>query len=261
MGKVRFVNAGTTSLTLPAGTVIASAIGINYKLVENVTVPGLNIQAAKAGFVDAAVQADQAGPQGNLPGGIGAFAFRSLVSVNGLGPITGGTNRTVKVVAAEDVERVKTKLQAQANQRATESFDHQLAADQRRWGVVELGQSAFTLPEVGSEQPSGQFKGTLTLPLTAPGYRPNDLLKLAAAVPSITGLPLEYGAARFKALSKDMQGNFNLSYTRSLQMVKPLQPLPIWQGSRVEFDKFLTELKNKPGLNFVGINGELPQDW
>jgi|GEM_PF-1629551 len=260
-GNVRFLNSGPTAVTLPAGTVIASANGINYKLVQTVTVPGSNIQAARAGFSDTVVQADQAGPQGNLPGGIGAFAFRGTVSVAGLGAVSGGTNRTVKIVTTEDISRLKTKLQGQANSEATASFDQKLAADQKRWGVVELGQPEFTLPEPNSEQPSGQFKGTLTLQLSALSYRPDELLKLVIAPPSVSGLPLEYGPAQGGELGKDTLSNFSLSYTRTLKAGKLAQPLPNWQGSRPEFDKYLTELKNKPGLKFESISGDLPPDW
>jgi len=261
-GNVRFLNSGPTAVTLPAGTVIASANGINYKLVQAVTVPGSNIQAGKFGLLDTTVQADQAGPQGNLPGGIGAFLFRGGVSVAGLGAISGGTNRTVKIITAEDINRLKTKLQGQANADATASFDQKLAADQKRWGVVELGQPEFSMPEPNSEQPSGQFKGTLTLQLSALSYRPDELLKLVIAPPAVSsGLPLEYGPALGGNLGKDTLGNFSLSYTRTLKAGKLAQPLPYWQGSRPEFEKYLTELKNKPGLKFVGISGDLPPDW
>ncbi len=260
-GTVRFLNSRTTTITLPAGTVIASANGINYKLVQTVTVPGANFQAAKVIFVDATIQADLAGPQGNLPGGIGEFGFGTL-TVSGLGAVSGGTNRNVKVVTAEDITRLKTKLQGQANAEATVSFDQKLAADQKRWGVVELGQPEFIMPEPNSEQPSGQFKGTLTFQLSALSYRPDELLKLVIAPPSVSGLPLEYGpSVLVGGLGKDAQGNFSLSYTRSLQVGKLAQPLSNWQGSRPEFEKYLTELKNKPGLKFVSISGDLPPDW
>jgi len=259
-GIVRFLNSRTTTITLPAGTLIASANGISYKLVQSVTVPGANFQAAKFGFIDTIVQADQAGPQGNLPGGIGEFGFGTL-TVAGQGPVSGGTNRTVKVVTAEDITRLKTKLQGQANTEATASFDQKLAPEQKRWGVVEPGRPEFTLPEPNSEQPSSQFKGTLILQLNALSYRPDELLKLVIAPPSVSGLPLEYGPALGGELGKDALSNFSLSYTRTLKAGKLAQPLSNWQGSRPEFEKYLTELKNKPGLKFVGISGDLPPDW
>jgi hypothetical protein len=247
------------AIYLPAGTIIASANGINYKLVQAVTIPGSNLSAGKSGVLDTTVQAAQAGPVGNLPGGIGTFAFRGTVTVGSLGGVSGGTTRTVKTVTAEDIDHLKSKLQAQAAQSATDNFDRQLTSDQKRWGAVELGQAEFSnLPEPNSEQASGKFKGKLTLNLTATCYRPNELLKLVVTPPAAAGLPLEYGTARGGDLSKDLQGNFSLSYTRSLQIVGQPQ---IWKGSRTEYEKLLIQLKNTPGLNFVGITGDLPQNW
>jgi len=260
-GSVRFANAGTASATLPVGTVIVSVNGINYKLVQAVTVPGANFQLGNAGFADTQIQADQAGPAGNLPGGIGAFAFRGTVSVAGLGAVSGGTNRTVKVATVKDINRLKTRLHEQANQEATTSFDQKLTSNQKRWGAVELGEPEFAIPEPGSEQPSGQFKGNITLQLTATCYRPDELLKLVATPPAAPGLPLEYSAARFQVLNKDVQGKFNLNYTRTLQMISHIEPLLHWQGSRAEFEEYVTELKSKPGLRFIRISGDLPQDW
>ncbi len=220
-GTVRLLNPDPVTAYLPAGTVIASVKGINYKLVQAVTVPGANFQAAKAVFVDATVMADQAGLPGNLPGGLESYALRNGLRVSGLGAIAGGTIRTLKVVTVDDVERVKAKLQAQANQETTANFDQKLTSDQKRWGEVSLDQPEFSnLPEPGSEQPSGQFKSKLTVQLRANNYNPKALLTLAVAKnqPVNDGLPVEYGLPRWGSLTRDVNGNYTLSYTRSVQV-------------------------------------------
>jgi len=262
-GNVRLFNPDLTPAYLPAGTVIATVNNVNYKLVQNVSIPAANLSAGKFGVADVQLQADKPGPEANIPGGLGSYALRNGLRVSGLGAITGGTSRTLKVVTPEDVERVKAKLQAQASQETTASFDQQLNPDQKRWGEVTLDQPEFSnLPEPGSEQPSGKFKSKLTVQLRANSYNPQALITLAVAKYQAVsdGLPVEYGIPRRESLTSDVNGNYTLIYIRSVQTGILVKQLTTWQGSRAEFELLLDKLRTKPGLSALKVGGELPQE-
>ena len=132
-GSVRFLNATTSPVYLSAGTLIATlgsgANRVSYHLTAAVNVPATNIAAAHAGFAEAVVQADQPGPVGNIPGGLGTFSLRGgTLQVGGLGPVTGGTNRQAAIATEQDISSAKAGLTAQLNQAVNTALDGKLPA-------------------------------------------------------------------------------------------------------------------------------------
>ncbi|NLG84465.1 MAG: hypothetical protein GX493_07665 [Firmicutes bacterium] len=129
-GKVIFVNENTTSITVPAGTILQSVNGLRFRTQTAVIVPpakhdyllGLRV-GSTSGRAATTVVAEQAGSQGNLGPGkvtviVGPLA-RHLKVVNPEG-FTGGTDRRVAVVAPEDAEMARDEARREMELRAPE---------------------------------------------------------------------------------------------------------------------------------------------
>lgn len=108
-GTVKFSTDSISALgkTIPAGTVLTSTSGLTYTTDQSVTMSISNSSGATTGVTAAGRGAKYngaAGPVSGAPAGISA----TLV-----GSTAGGTDKTVKVVTKEDVQKAAEQLTAQ----------------------------------------------------------------------------------------------------------------------------------------------------
>ena len=121
-GVVTFTNLEQARVTIPAGTILATSAGepILFETAAEVVVPGGIGRNA-----DATVQAREGfgGSIGNVGAGMINTIFGALaesVTVINLTPVAGGGNRSVKVVAREDMARLRDSVRLQLQSLAFE---------------------------------------------------------------------------------------------------------------------------------------------
>lgn len=127
-GVVTFVNESQSPVTVKAGTVLSTSSGVQFRTLEDVTVPAarvdylmdvaVNIQAGRA---EAAAMAVQKGTVGNVSAGeirvVENNPLPELKVVN-LSAFSGGEDRTIRVVSLKDTETAKAKLDVEIRRRA-----------------------------------------------------------------------------------------------------------------------------------------------
>ena len=116
-GTVRFANPTAGDITIDVGTVLVSASGAEFTVVEPVTVPGLDPATQRPGQADGAVRAATGGTSGNVGvGEIGGKLPNGVFYSNREQPTTGGTDREIAVVSEAD----QATLMAQAEEATLE---------------------------------------------------------------------------------------------------------------------------------------------
>ena len=114
-GAVSVANNVKTARSLPAGTILTSPSGLKFVLDETITVASgsgdvFNLQPAKA---VAKITAVQIGGDSNLSAGtvfkVGTYAENETAAKNEAA-ISGGTSRQAKVVAKDDVAKLRSDL-------------------------------------------------------------------------------------------------------------------------------------------------------
>lgn len=126
-GPVTFINRGSSAKGFGAGTVIYSANGINYRLVDGVTVGGGNVFSGAAGSAKGTVVADKAGPAGNVDKAVSRLLSDSMGVT--IGPIAGGSDRQEKFVTQADQDNLKKQLQDKAKNQANSQVKYDPATE------------------------------------------------------------------------------------------------------------------------------------
>lgn len=159
-GTVKFSQQSQTSTTIPAGTQLSTSGGLVFVTMGSVVVPASTIggscfPTACPGTASVSVTAPEGGAKYNAASGSlsGAPSGVSAVLQN---PTSGGTDRIVKVVTADDVQKARQAL-AEGDSNAVES---QLKAQLKNAKAIEGSYRAdYTdvkpTPEVGAESESG----------------------------------------------------------------------------------------------------------
>ncbi|MCS7011270.1 MAG: baseplate J/gp47 family protein [Anaerolineales bacterium] len=110
VGRVRLENLTLRSLTIPAGTVVRTAKepAVRFATLQDVFLP-----PGPGTFADVAVQALQAGTQGNLPAGALTAVEGALgadLAVTNLEPTYGGSERLAPIQTAADRQVLREQL-------------------------------------------------------------------------------------------------------------------------------------------------------
>lgn len=117
---MRFISERDDEVRIPAGTIVRTDSGIEYRTVEDILVPGLEIDylmsvpvGMRAGQKEARVEALLPGSRANANiGKVNSLAEKiEAVHVINPEPVSGGTDRRVPLVSTEDYERAKELLQ------------------------------------------------------------------------------------------------------------------------------------------------------
>ena len=173
-GSVTFENCDTGgSLRVPAGSRVATASSVEFLTQSNLTVRRASVFpfGCKTGSV--AVEAEQAGTDGNVPAGaisrIPPGYDSIVVSVTNTQPTTGGTHTETPIVTQQDVDGAM----AQLNQALAGDFEQQI----EQAAGVPAGTTLFEATKsMGAAMPSvdpstlvGQQVAQFDLGLTATG--------------------------------------------------------------------------------------------
>lgn len=141
-GTISIRNKRST-VELKAGTTITSTRGegVQFRLSESVTVPGARIgdlgQTIQGWKNDVPVEAVAVGEQGNIQASsftIAGYEKDNLVTGESSKAFSGGTSRTVKVVAPEDRDKLLQQLNAEVSSKAHNALRSKLAQE---WTIPE----------------------------------------------------------------------------------------------------------------------------
>ncbi len=128
-GAVRFANPTAEEITFEEGTVLPTDSGIAYTLTGEVTVPAFSAEEGRAGTAGGMVQAAQPGTKGNIEQGMlsGRLANGVYFS-NREGPIAGGTDKRIGIVAEEDLATLRAQVLETLTSRLTAAFANEVGS-------------------------------------------------------------------------------------------------------------------------------------
>lgn len=114
-GQVTFVNRNSSEVIVPQGTIVVARSGAKFATDEHLRVPALSAVGARVG-----ITAVDAGSSGNVGAGEINRMERPIagLTVRNNEPTDGGTDAEVKVVAEEDLARLKEMLVKKARDQA-----------------------------------------------------------------------------------------------------------------------------------------------
>lgn len=295
-GPIRLLNTSGAAVYLPAGTLIATANnGVGYHLTTNISVPATNVAAGTAGFTSATVQADKPGTIGNISG-LGSFSLRGgTLQVAGLGPIGGGTTRSVVVPSQQDIDKAVQELQAQLPDAANSALNAKLPSGDGWQRVIansfDAANQQTNAPKAGVELPAStqnnQFTVSLTVQVSTVVVNPTSFisqmagpdalitstLSLAAVNPTATvaaitvsqGGFVELGPARLVSASvanSQQSSTLNMTYSRQVSAQPLIDRLTNWQGTQADLASLVQELPtqlvttdNQPVIESVIVTG------
>ena len=139
-GKVRFVNNREEKVTVSAGTRVENMDGVIFETVEDVVVPGVEVDylmdvavGEKAGQNEVGIRAVEEGSQGNVSTG----TIRSMqedisgIDVVNPEPTGGGEDKEVLTVSEYDVERLTEQLEQKVKSGLLTRIYRQLGGNHR----------------------------------------------------------------------------------------------------------------------------------
>ena len=128
-GQVTIFNAGVSAKSYPAGQVLYKnpKSGVEYKLVNSLSVGAGDPVAGGRGQANGVVQAGVPGPVGNFEGASRIVLSDSVLA--NIGALNGGTERTVKIVSKEDMAALQKKLMDEAQADAKKQVDGKYNAE------------------------------------------------------------------------------------------------------------------------------------
>ena len=131
-GPVSFSNPTDATQTVAAGTELTTDGGTVFTLAEAVTVPGRDPATGRPGLADGKLVAAKPGGGGNVgTGEIGGKLPSGVYYSNRQQPTAGGTDKTVHVVAAADLDALRKQAGAAFPDAAAQGFAAKLASGQR----------------------------------------------------------------------------------------------------------------------------------
>jgi len=223
-GNVRFVNEKEEEVRILAGTILLAKNGMKYRTLSDVTVPGMKIDylmdvqvGRKAGQIEVKVEAVKEGSDGNIPiGSINKLA-KPLENIHVINPepIRGGEDTVTKVVAADDIDKLRKTLAEKIRTRLLNKIyiklggNFRLLTDEIEYSNVEYNFAH----QVGDAV--NLLKGNATI--VAKGYllRNNELDRLVTNIYEkklITGQKLLSGGVIIKnlKLAEKSDGLYNI---------------------------------------------------
>lgn len=181
-GTVRLSNPNTEEITIEAGSTVTSDEGIAYAFIEEVVVPPAVPDQDRFGAAAATVEAAEGGTVTNLDTGELSGQLESGVYYsNRDGPISGGTDKTVPIVAAEDLATLREQAEAELPAVA----EGELAASLSQGTELVPGSLKPGELETSFDRGEGEDARTVTIrataPVTALTYQPAGAVKEATA--------------------------------------------------------------------------------
>lgn len=159
-GNVKFSNSNLTARSIDAGTALQTSGGLTFTTTSAVSVPAAsfpcgNITCATPGTANVQVAAAEGGAKYNAASGSLSGAPAS-VSATFTAPTSGGTDKVVKIVTAEDVQKAKEALVEEESKTA----ESQLKSSMKNATVIPGSyRTDYTdvkaTPDIGAESTSG----------------------------------------------------------------------------------------------------------
>ncbi|MES2876328.1 MAG: baseplate J/gp47 family protein [Patescibacteria group bacterium] len=159
-GTVRLSQQSQSSTSVPAGTELSTDGGLTFTTTGSVVVPASTFGAgcfptACPGVATVSVSAPEGGAKYNAALG-GLSGAPSGVSANLQNPTSGGTDKIVKVVTAEDVEKAKEALSESIPKEVESQMTSQLKNAKAIKGSYRVDYTEVkATPDVGAESESG----------------------------------------------------------------------------------------------------------
>ncbi|MFW5981582.1 MAG: baseplate J/gp47 family protein [Halanaerobiaceae bacterium] len=189
--SVRFINERKSSVDIPAGTIIKSEAGTKFRTVEDIVVPGLDVDylmdvpvGMKAGQKEVKVEALTAGSQGNLSFGEIKILEKPLENIYVINPEAsrGGSDKKISYLSEEDIERAKILLKEDLKSKLLTKVYQELGGNYR---VIEE-EISFSDPEYFHDYEIGEETDTFTIKgeLLASAYllKNNELDRVATNI-------------------------------------------------------------------------------
>jgi len=200
-GSVIFTNNGKTPVDIPTGTIVSTSNGKKFATTVDALVPTRGSTVGNT--VPVQVQAQVQGTEGNVPAhSITVIPSDSLgsikqansnaqvnLTVDNLQPIANGGVGNATTVAPGDINKLRSTLDQQIQQRANTWLAQQVHADDVQGKPVQ-NETVIATPGQGEVTPSGTFMERLSLHMTVLLVRSTNLQAAAQA---------EFNAAAMKA--------------------------------------------------------------
>lgn len=178
-GQVKLKTDSTTilisGLTVPAGTQIQSASGVVF-VTDSAAVFAQGNPAALNG-VTVGVTAMNSGASANGASGAASTSASGVSSAAFVGSTSGGTDKTIKVVTADDIDRANSELSSQNNDAVKKQLTDQFGKDT---AVLDASFKVDTsavkpAPAIGEEAPDGKGKLAGSVTYTVMGVAKAEL--------------------------------------------------------------------------------------
>lgn len=178
-GSVTLYSRIAQDKTFPEGTVIKSSNGLEYSFDASVKVASSSGDAsASPTTVKVAVTAKKFGTEYNLPSGtkfnVSTFSSADIIAKND-SAFSGGTKKNIQVVAAKDLETLKSKVLASASDKAvtqvTEKLKEEATVIPNVLSTAFIDQSFDK--KAGEEAKSVQFTAKISVKVGS--YKKTDL--------------------------------------------------------------------------------------
>lgn len=181
-GTVTFRNGSPEAVSVPAGTTLTNS-GLNFVTTGTVTVPAATLSFSCQpnnlcpGTATVTITAPEGGAKYNAASGSMSGAPGG-VSANLQGPTSGGTDKIVKVVTAEDVEKAKEALKDDDSKSVETQLKSQIKNGKSIDGSYRADYAEVkSTPEIGAESESGNAVLTATVNHTMYGLQDSELSK------------------------------------------------------------------------------------
>lgn len=171
-GTVRFRSTNTlNTVSVPAGTVVSTSDGIEFKTTDAVVVPRADFSSGTAGKVDVKVQASVDGPRGNVPAGaiteLPQNLSRQLVTVTNPDPTDGGQRNEQAVVTQSDYDTAMTTLGEQLTAASSTAVTDSANIPLGLTAYPATAVMATTLADPTADGAVGTAEDTFTLTLSS----------------------------------------------------------------------------------------------
>ncbi|MFN8664683.1 MAG: baseplate J/gp47 family protein [Thermomicrobiales bacterium] len=167
-GPIELRNAGSTPVTVDAGTKVTTEDGTEFAFTEAVEVPAADASTGKPGAATGRVQATTGGTSGNVgTGEIGGRLPNGIYYSNRMEPTDGGTDQEFRIVAQGDLDA----LRAQARDAAGGLAEKDINGENGDQGFVVTGVSIVNQQDTfdhgaGERGDTVSLQSTMTLDVT-----------------------------------------------------------------------------------------------
>lgn len=166
-GMTRFINENDKDVTIPSGTIVCTDDGLEFKTLDNITIPKLEVDylmdvpvGMRAGQADVKVHAVKKGTQSNV--GIGRIKemkrIIDKVHVINPEPTRGGKDQRISIVTAEDQEKLQKELKDELKDKLLAKVYQELGGNYR----VITDKLSYSSPVISFNQQVGEVSDKLT---------------------------------------------------------------------------------------------------